>query len=258
MQIFKYHFRASLWPTLATLVLLPCLTWLGFWQLDKAQQKRTLQAEYDARIDDASPVTFGGEPWSAQAMRFRRVQLTGYYDTAHQVLLDNRVHQGVAGYHVITPLHLRGSNQRVLVNRGWIAMGVDRQHPPRIDTPADAQEIHGIAVVPSEKYFTLADPGPVSGPWQTVWQNMDMERYRHAVPFPVQPVVVLLDSTSPAGGFVRVWARLDAGIATHEAYAFQWFSLAVAVLGVYILVNFRRDPGVTSKNDKLTGKKGKR
>ena len=248
MQIFKYHFRASLWPTLATLALLPCLTWLGFWQLDKAQQKRVLQVEYDGRIDVA-PITFGGKPWPVEAVRFRRIQLMGDYDTAYQVLLDNRVHQGVAGYHVMTPLHIRGSDQRVLVNRGWIALGRDRQHPPHIDTPAGTQEIRGIAVVPNKKYFTLADPGPVSGPWQTVWQNINLERYRQAVPFPVQPVVVLLDGTSPAGGFVRVWARLDAGIATHEAYAFQWFSLAVAVLGVYVLVNFRRDPGVTGKND---------
>lgn len=254
MQIRTYQFRATLWPTLATLVLVSCFIWLGSWQLDRAQQKRALQTEYDARID-AAPVTFGGEPWSAEDVRFRRIQLTGYYDTTYQILLDNRVYQGAAGYHVITPLHLQGSNQRVLVNRGWIALGRDRQHPPQIDTPVDMQKIHGIAVVPSDKYFTLGDPAPVSGPWQTVWQNMDMERYRHAVPFPVQPVVVLLDSTSTAGGFVRVWARLDAGIATHEAYAFEWFSLAVAVVVVYVLVNIRRDPRLVGKDDEHEGRR---
>jgi surfeit locus 1 family protein len=239
MPIPRYRFRPALLPTLAALVLLPLMLWMGYWQLDRAEQKRALQAEYDARID-ATPVSLGRERWSAEDVRFRRVELKGYYETAHQILLDNRVHQGAVGYHVITPLHIAGSDMRVLVNRGWVPMGRDREHLPPIETPADEQKILGVTMVPSDHYFTLASPGPVTGPWQTVWQNMDMPRYAQAVPFPVQPVVVLLDATSSAGGFVREWARLDAGIATHQSYAFQWFSLAVAVLGVYLLVNTER------------------
>jgi surfeit locus 1 family protein len=65
----------------------------------------------------------------------------------------------------------------------------------------------------------------------------------------VQPVVLLLDARSPAAGFVREWARLDAGIATHESYAFQWFSLAVALLGIYLLVNTRRGPADETHQD---------
>jgi surfeit locus 1 family protein len=237
----KYHFRPTLLPTLATLLLVPLMLWLGHWQLDRAQQKRALQAEYDARID-GPPVRLGREPWVADDVRFRRVELEGYYDTDYQFLLDNRVHQGVVGYHVLTPLHIAGSDQRVLVNRGWVALGVDRAHPPRIDTPADLQRISGVAVVPAAHYFSLADPEPVRGAWPTLWQNLELSRYRASVPFPVQPVIVLLDPASPAGGYVRQWARLDAGIATHESYAFQWFSLAVALIGVYLLVNTRRRP----------------
>jgi surfeit locus 1 family protein len=52
--------------------------------------------------------------------------------------------------------------------------------------------------------------------------------------------VVLLDPDSAAGGYVRHWARLDTGIATHQGYAFQWFSLAIALAAIYILVNTRR------------------
>lgn len=239
MPLPKYRFRPALLPTLAALALLPLLTGLGFWQLDRAEQKRILQADYDAR-SNAQPVHPGRQRWNAEDTRFRRIQLKGYYDAGYQILLDNRVHKGAVGYHVITPLRLSGSRLRVLVNRGWVPMGRDRQHLPLIHTPVDEQTVSGVAMVPSERFFTLADPGPVTGAWPTVWQNLDLQRYREGAPFAVQPVVILLDASSPAAGFVREWARLDAGIATHESYAFQWFSLALALLGIYILVNIRR------------------
>lgn len=60
------------------------------------------------------------------------------------------------------------------------------------------------------------------------------------VVFPVQPVVILLDPRSPAGGFTRDWTRLDAGIAVHRGYAFQWFMLAATLLALYLFFGFRR------------------
>jgi surfeit locus 1 family protein len=138
---------------------------------------------------------------------------------------------------VITPLRLENSEVRLLVNRGWIAIGEDRDRLPAIDTPGGLQQITGVATVPAEKYFTLAKPEPG---WQRVWQNMEMTRYAAAVPFPVQPVVVLLDPDSAAGGFTRDWSRLDAGISVHQGYAFQWFMLAAALASIYLFMSLRR------------------
>jgi surfeit locus 1 family protein len=69
---------------------------------------------------------------------------------------------------------------------------------------------------------------------------MDMKRYAAMVPFPIQPVVVLLDPGSRASGFAREWNRLDTGIAVHQGYAFQWFMLAGATLIVYLFLSLRR------------------
>jgi surfeit locus 1 family protein len=173
----------------------------------------------------------------AEELRFYRVVARGHYETDHQILIDNRVHQGRVGYHVITPLRLENSEVRLLVNRGWIAIGESRDRLPAIDTPGGLQQITGVATVPAEKYFTLAKPQPG---WQRVWQNMEMMRYTAAVPFPVQPVVVLLDPDSTAGGFTRDWSRLDAGISVHQGYAFQWFMLAAALASIYLFMSLRR------------------
>ena len=36
--------------TLFTLLLVPALLWLGFWQLDRADEKRQLSEQFDRRI----------------------------------------------------------------------------------------------------------------------------------------------------------------------------------------------------------------
>lgn len=235
----RIQFKPHLAPTLAFVFFLPILISLGFWQLDRADQKRRLQALFDARMHNA-PVAIGEKKVDAENMRFQRVDISGFYDIDNSVYLDNRVRAGRAGYHVITPLRLARSQTRVLINRGWIPLGKDRSHLPDVTPPSGRQHIQGIATVPHEKSFRLAPAESLRDKWQSIWQHMDMKRYAGAVPFPVQPVVVLLDPDSQSGGFVREWKRLDTGIAVHQGYAFQWFSLAVALVAIFLFVNFRK------------------
>ena len=230
------RFHPRLIPSLVVAALLPLFLYLGYWQLQRAEEKRLMQAEYDTRAHGPA-VQVERREQRPDELQFYRVVAKGYYETDRQILIDNRVHQGRVGYHVITPLKLQDSEVRLLVNRGWIALGVDRSQLPAFETPTGLQQITGVATVPAEKYFTLAKPEPG---WQRVWQNMDMARYSASVPFPVQPVVVLLDPADAAGGFTRDWSRLDAGISVHQGYAFQWFMLAAALFTIYLFMSLRR------------------
>ncbi len=232
------HFRPPLFATLAVLLLVPGMVGLGVWQLKRADEKRELQAEYDRRAT-AGPLTIGAQLREASELRFHRVRVRGEYETRYQLLLDNRIHKGRPGYHVLTPLRIEGSDVRVLVNRGWIELGTERQQLPALETPAGAVEVLGVATVPAEHQFILGGLEPVRATGPTVWQQLDLALYARSVPFKLQPVVILLDAASPAGGFVREWARLDAGIAVHQGYALQWFALAAALLALYIFFGRR-------------------
>lgn len=238
-MVLGRRFRPALLPTLVVIILFPTLVGLGFWQLDRAEQKRAIQAEYDAR-SQAAPVSIGPRLQDADMLRFHRITTKGSYDSDYQVLIDNRVQAGQVGYFVITPLRIDGGDMRVLVNRGWVPLGASRQHLPKIETPSGRVTIDGVATVPSANVFQLAEPPALTGKWQVVWQHIDMKRYTEAVPFPLQPVVILLDPASSAGGLDRRWTRLDAGIAIHHGYAFQWFMLATALLVIWVVVNLRK------------------
>jgi len=220
---------------------LPVLVALGFWQLERAQEKRDLQNEYDRRALDA-PIRISDKLQSLDTLRFFRVTVTGTYDSDYEILLDNRVHNGHAGYHVLTPLRIAYSDTRILVNRGWIALGRSRDELPKVPTPGGRLTVTGLAIVPLKGGFHLGPPDRTDrtvSSWHPVWQYLDLDRYRQRAPFPVQPVVILMDADSASGGFVREWQRLDAGIAVHQGYAFQWFSLAVALAAIILFFGFR-------------------
>ena len=239
-------FRPSLAATFGFIVVLPALIALGIWQLNRASQKEALQNEYDARSQQ-SPVALGAKPVDREQIRYYRVTATGTYDYAHQFLVDNRVQDTQVGYHVITPLKIHGSNTLVLVNRGWVIGNPDRKVLPETDGPKGAVQVDGVAVVPHDKVFQLAKEPKIGTEWPKVWQRVNIKRFAGAVQNPVQPIVILLSPDSNAGGFSRKWQKLNTGIAINEGYAFQWFSMALALTGIYFLVNLKPDSKESSE-----------
>lgn len=231
--------RAGLWPTLATLALLPVLVGLGVWQLERAEQKFALQQSYDRRATEP-PLRMYSIMQDAATFRYRRVLVRGHYEPEHQILHDNRVHQGQAGYHVLTPFEIENGTVRVLVNRGWLPTGRDRRQLPEASAPAGEIEISGVAILPPEPGMRLGAAAP-SGPGLPVlWQNIDLAAIAARLQQPFQPVILLLDPDVTQGGYVRAWPRLDTGVTTSQSYAFQWFTMAIALAAIYILVNTRR------------------
>ncbi|MEO8409384.1 MAG: SURF1 family protein [Propionivibrio sp.] len=232
-------FRPQFWPTLAAALLIPLFLAAGQWQWNKAEKKAQLQSELETLASGpaiAMPTTLA----DADALRFRRVTARGHYEPEKQILIDNRTYQGRAGYHVITPLRLEGSDLRVLVNRGWVPGLAEHHEVPVIDTPNGLVEAEGVAIVPSTRFFTLGTSAAPANAWQNVWQNLDLQRYAAEVGFPVQPVVLQLDAQSPAGGFVRDWPRPDDRRQVNVGYALQWWSFAATTIFLWLFFNLRR------------------
>jgi surfeit locus 1 family protein len=244
----KYKFRPNIWMTLATAIMLGVCIKLGLWQYNKADSRRMLQTQLNARLTEpavALPAKITGQKkQDLESWRYKRVKFSGVYDTKHQLLLDNQVQNTVAGFHVLTPMQVQGSNVYVLVNRGWVARTAakvgEMPKPPEIDTPLGSQQIEGDIALPASKFFTMDTPPAANGSWQPVWQNMDMARYAKSVPFAVQPFVVRLDAKSNAGGFVRSWPPPGERVTMHLGYAYQWFGFALTLLVIYIVLNIKQ------------------
>jgi surfeit locus 1 family protein len=208
---------------------------LGNWQSRRAEEKLAAQRNADA-LAAAAPVRLPAAPVTASEYVGRRVFVAGEYVPAHTVLIDNRVHKGVAGYYVVTPLRIEGGPLHVLVNRGWVPAGPRRDRLPDVAVPAGPQRVEGIALEPSRRTYALA-PDEAPGP---VRQHLAIERVAAESGLRLQPVVVQQTGAAP-DGLVRAWERPDAGVDTHRAYAVQWYALAVLTAVIYIAVGFKRD-----------------
>lgn len=226
--------EGGLWPLLAAVVGIALALALGNWQLGRAQEKRELKARFDALATEP-PINVPGAELAAKDVELRRVEARGVFDPGHAVFVDNRIHRGVVGYHVVMPLKLEGSERHVLVNRGWIAAMSTRAELPQVRTPSGAIAVSGVAVVPGSRMVELSGE-VMEGP---VWQNLTIERYRQARPLNVQPFVIRQDSALE-DGLVREWEAPDFGIDKHYGYAFQWFALALTLLIFYAVTRIRR------------------
>lgn len=242
MSLPRLRFRPGLWPTLLVLALIPGFVALGQWQLGKARAKEGAQARLDGQRREAPvalPATLVAD---AEPLHLRQVVVRGEYDVAGQILIDNRVRHERAGFHVLTPLRIDGGETRVLVNRGWVPAPPGAHAAPPVTVPAGPVLIEGTATIPSRKIFALAPETAAAG-GNAIWQNLDLARYRTASAHPVQPLVILLDPASAAGGFDREWPRLDERHERHMSYALQWFGFAFASFAIWLWFALQRPQG---------------
>ena len=76
---------------------------------DRAEEKAGRQALLEARVAEA-PVRLTGTVRSADELLFRRVRVEGRFVPEGQIFVDNRIHGGRAGFHVVTPLAIGGGD----------------------------------------------------------------------------------------------------------------------------------------------------
>ena len=231
--------------TVAALLTVALTFSLGQWQLRRAAQKEALQASLDQKsqvppLGNAELAAVAlMNPQALAAQSDRRVDITGQWQAAQTVYLDNRPMNGRPGFWVMTPLQLSGSGSMVLVQRGWIPRDfVDRSRLAPVQTPTTELRLQGrMAPAPAKLYaFKGADTGLIR-------QNLDIGDFAAETGLPLMSVLVV--QTGPASeGLLRDWAAPNTGIDKHLGYAAQWFGLSALVLGLYVwfqwIVPYRR------------------
>jgi surfeit locus 1 family protein len=229
-----WEFAPRLVPTIAAAAFIGLTLWLGRWQAHRAEEKRERHALLEAR-ERESPVTLTGGVRSADDVMYRRVRARGRYVAAGQIFVDNRIHAGQAGFHVITPLALATPGPVVLVNRGWVARTTAYPAPPEVPVPEGEVTVAGLASLPPARFLELS-PQTVTG---NVWQNLSLSRYAAGAGREVLPVVIL--ATPPAPGLAAVEETPFLGVEKHEEYMLTWYSLAATAAALWVGLNLRRE-----------------
>jgi len=207
---------------------------LGFWQLDRLEQRRARNRLMEERLS-LPPLALTGAAIEAEALEFRRVVARGIFDLGLQVALANRALDGVPGVHLLAPLILEGTTQAVLVDRGWIPIEDQAPAERAAYGPAGTVEVTGVARLSQAEPFWsfLRDPIPSPGsPPLDSWRVVNLEGLQGQMPVPLLPVYIQQTEAAGDGLQPRPDPEIDRSEGPHLSYAIQWFSFgAIAIVG---------------------------
>jgi surfeit locus 1 family protein len=229
-SIIKLTIRFN-WKAAFTVALTFCiLVALGFWQLDRAEEKRRKQLAIEARLI-AKPVAFEDLLQNtSESLNLQRVYLQGSYLVDRTILLTNKFYLGQRGYEVLTAFKLKSINQIVMVSRGWTDARPGPNGPRNLETPAGEHHLIGAIHVPSGPSFFTDEPIK-DDVWPLRLHHLSMDNIDRLFSVPVFPYVVRLDETMP-GVLHRYWPVPDLHPERSTSYAVQWFSMAILLIVV--------------------------
>jgi len=238
MQIGNKIFKPGLIPTIIFLLVLPVLLRLGFWQLDRAEEKRGL-IELFKQQNEKAPLLIKDYIKLDEKLNYRTVQAAGKYNIEKQIFIDNKIHNGKTGVYVLTPFELKGSKYSILVNRGWVPMVIDRSALPAIKTPQQILTLSGKIKVLSKKPFTVGNQFQSNSGWPALMQWINIQEVEKISGMKLLPYIFLLDDKD-SSGYVRNWKPVVMQPEKSTGYAVQWFSLALVLTIIYIVVNLKK------------------
>lgn len=208
---------------------------LGFWQLGRAHEKEALNLQMDQR-EKAHPLQVGHADIALGRDVWRRARAAGEYADQWTIYLQNRQQDEQTGFWVLTPLRLVGSDQYVMVLRGWIPrnfQAMDLIAP--YQTPRGLTTIDGlIAPPPSEWFSFFSEP-----PGKVIRQNVNLKKYAAFHHIKLLPFV-LRQSGDLKDGLGRQWPAANTGIDTNYGYAAQWFGMSATGMVLLIYFLYRR------------------
>lgn len=214
---------------LVTALMVGLFLTLGIWQLGRGNFKVDVQEEVASNHDEV-PQKVSLPLKKLENWRYQLITLQGYYLADKQFLLDNQIRDQQPGYSVLSVFHVPAMNTNVLVDRGWVAQGLDRTKLPEVNVTDGEHDIVGSVYVPYDKAFSLGGiaEGEDAG-WPRRVQFIDYEALGSRAGAQLQPFTLRLDARQP-NGYRRDWSETHLPASKHYGYAFQWFAMATAVI----------------------------
>lgn len=206
---------------------------LGEWQLHRLEWRKESNATVVANA--ALPV----RPWAevftktiTDADQWQRVQVTGTFDTADQLIARYRSNAGEKGSEVVTPLRTT-TGQTILVNRGMLQHADSNPDPGSVPAPPTG-EVTIVGFVHRNEQGRTTALVPVEGRVRLI--NSDEIGRAMGVDL-VNGYVTVLEMTPPQSGDLVPIQPPELTEGPHLSYAIQWFAFTlIAVSGAVILI----------------------
>jgi len=231
---FKVSFTPQWRMALLALLLIVLFMQLGFWQIQRAHEKKHMLNEHYV-LSKQLPRSWS--PTNKPPQQYEPLIIEGHF-LPHVFLLDNQHQQHQFGYDVISPLVLANGGV-ILVDRGWIGGDVTRQRFPSVSKPMGQMKIKGTAYYPSAKNWLLGESLEKKKTQMAIIELVDVTLISQFLHKSVYPFIIRL-SSEESHGYVRNWSIVAMPPERHYAYALQWFVMALAILILFVVLNIKK------------------
>lgn len=248
--------RPSWFAVVLTLVGVLLFVRLGFWQLQRAVEKDRLLARFAEAA--AQPLRdFDATAGDPAASAFPHLRAHGRYLRDRAYVLDDQIRHGRPGvvvYVPFLPCHdedcVNGVGRVLLLGMGFIARNPgDRELPVLPPLPSGEVDVEGLYLPPPGGGLRLGGDALLQQEgWPKLTTFIDLDAIGRDLDRHLYPRVLLLDA-DPAVPYLRAWTPEVMPPARHRAYAFQWFSFAIAALVIFLVLHRVREDDPENPDD---------
>ncbi|WP_244935408.1 SURF1 family protein [Parashewanella spongiae] len=242
-------FNRNVLGCLLTLSLFCFLIKLGFWQLERGNEKQTMEQQLQLRQQQA--------PLSYNEILINSTQqsLTGFNLSVQVsptdtpiIFLDNQTFKNRVGYLAYQVMQISVDQPWLLVELGFIPVTAQRSTLPSLQPFTHTESLSGrvyqrqINPLSHDLFAESGNPTRI--------QNLNIQQLSHYINHPLAPLVlqpetVVYDQNHQPLG--KPWQPLPLSSDKHFGYAVQWFSMASALLFIGLFVFYTHRKKITIK-----------
>ncbi|MEY4641675.1 MAG: hypothetical protein RLZZ227_1669 [Pseudomonadota bacterium] len=213
---------------------------LGVWQLGRAQEKiaqqESFQASGQAQATPLGEVPTAGIAFDTLQHQNRRVVLNGTYLNDKSIFLIYQTFESQIGWEIVTPVRLEQQNLIALVSRGWNGTGSYAALAAALPQVEGSVRLEGQIHVPTESLAAQTNAKLDLDQWPLAMRYLNTTELAPLFDAPLFPYVIRLAEEQP-GVLIRHWPLVQVDSGRNFSYALQWFSMAIAVAIVSLVLS---------------------
>ena len=232
------RFRPTLWATIVFIPVFVLLMSLGTWQVQRLTWKNDL---IKTRMDRVAspPLNFAAaqNAGAPEIIEYRPIVISGVLLNDQRYRLLNRIHNGRQGSHLVVPMVLDDGQGTIMVDRGWIPRGPVAAIPLE---PTARDTVNGYVRAYTQPTAFLPPNEPEANNWfhMNEFEMLTAADLSNGVGFYVEAGPdIHAPNALPAGAVPDVNLRNN-----HLQYAGTWFGVGGALLVIFIVFHWRREP----------------
>ena len=214
------------------IIFVPITISLGMWQIERANEKKLIIANYDKLLVSA-PIALQK---NQMLNNWQPIETTGTYEDTI-VYEDNAINNGKAGFKVYH-LFRNDDGTFIFIHRGFIERNLIKNNLPEVEIPTEKKLIYGTTLFKQNNTFVKNIEESDSRIIQEFNASLLIDKYPMLKDKYLHPFLFNLDIRD-VNKYQPIEKPVNITASKHIGYAIQWFGLCAALI-ILTIYAYRR------------------